>query len=159
MRCCVTSYSASVNEALFVTRCMWHLNHTMEVMTQHGLLCSQIGLDFFFGFIVTCQEKHAEGGRLPVWVQVRAAVCVWGVRLNVRPASCRVWSAVPAVCSQWPCFLSCASVPRYSLTEPLPTWGIRQHRNSQTERCTVMDDKLLFQMKMQNLVLQKLTKT
>ncbi len=137
--CCVTSSSASVNEALLAPRCMWHLSYTMEVMTQHSslyfhssVLTDLMGLD-----LIHYNVSEEEYWRLVYMCECRCVVR--GVFAWAWPASCRVWTAVPAVCSQWPCFLSCASVPRYSLTEPLPTWR-ESNTDRQTERCTVMDE-------------------
>lgn len=104
--------------------CVRFEQHSRDADTAKFLLDSFLrthrpqGIRFPFNLIVMrCHVSGHAGYCFALCV----CVCVYG-RLNVRPASCRVWIAVPAVCSQWPCFLSCASVPIYSLIETPPTW-------------------------------------
>lgn len=114
-----------VSSQVYVTFKLYGGDDTLQFV-----LTACTGLDWkAFYCTVVCQTKPAQTGMS--LGECRCMVQCVCLRPNVRPASWRVWIAVPAVCSQWPRFLSCASVPRYSLTEPLPTW---RDRNEETNR-------------------------
>lgn len=150
MCCWVTSSSASINEALLASRCVWRLNYTMWWWQDTvSVLTELVGLDFLFILPWQCVRRSMRGWRFPVWMQVcsEVCVCVWGWMSDLPAVEFESQSQLSVVNDHVSSHvLLCPDTVWQSLLQP----GETEWNTERWATVTVMDEKQ-FQMKKQHL--------